>query len=534
MATQLQGLLKEAAYYSVSSVVGRLFNVLLLPLYTAVMPPQDGEYGMMTSLYGWASLITVILSMGLETTFMRIANKDEEKINPARVYSTAFITILLLVVASGTFIYHFSPEIAAFLGYPSHIIEVKLMDAVICGDVLLVLPFCYLRYRHYVTKYAICKALYATVNAALCFAVLYLCPILQERWPDGMLWEFYLPHNSLCYILGCNLTTCLILLYILIDEWKPFGHFHSAWNQTYEFGYVFDRRIFKEMMVYALPILGASLIDIGIQTIDRILYLWLIPGTEGMRQLGIYGACFRIGMIMALATQVLRDISEPAIFRLARSHRVVENIGALIIKYFVICSIIIFLSVETCMGFIEQNLLANSEYREGVHIIPILMWSEMFVGMQFYMSFWYKLTDRPSYGTVFAAITLVVIIAINLIFVPRYGYTACAWAIFAGCVVRLLLTILVSRKNRQYEFHFHGYRYVTLGLIIYLSMMLCPEELGEFWTFIYKLCCLLTYLALFLTFEHKDLKAVYERINRRRKTRHRFVINDNNNNNILD
>lgn len=518
MATQLHSLIKEATYYSVSSIVGRLFNVLLLPLYTAVMPPHDGEYGMMTSLYGWASLLTVILSMGLETTFMRIANKEDRDVNPAHVYSTAFITIMGLVAVFGTIMLLCAPMLAGVLGYPMHVAEVRLTGGIICGDVLLVLPFCYLRYRHQISKYAICKALYAVINAFLCFLVLYVCPILQHRWPEGILWEFYLPHNSLNYILGCNMVTCLIMLYVLIEEWKPFGHFHSAWDKVYKFHYVFDKKIFRQMMLYALPILGASLIDIGIQTIDRILYLWLVPGEEGMRQLGIYGACFRIGMIMALATQVLRDISEPTLFRLARSRRATERTGALIIKYFIICSMIIFLTVETCMEYIQRNLLLDAEYWEGIRIIPILMCSEMLVGLQFYMSFWYKLTDRPSYGTIFAAVTLVVIVLGNILFVPQYGYIACAWSIFAGCLVRLLLTVAVSRFKSQYQFHFSGYRYVFLGAVIYAAMRICPS-LGDGWTFMFKLACLLIYIEMFFVFEHRQVSAVIARIRQNRRFR---------------
>lgn len=481
------------------------------------MPPHDGEYGMMTSLYGWASVITVTLSMGLETTFQRYANKKNDELNPARVYSTAFLTIVLLVAIFGTAMLYFSPSIAYMLGYPSHVAEVKLTGAMICCDTLLVLPFCNLRYRHNVTKYATCKALYAFINALLCFLVLFLCPRLQERWPNGILWEFYLPNNALNYVMGCNLVTAIILLYILIDEWKPFGQFKSAWNRSYKFGYTFDLKIFKDMMVYAKSILTTSLLDIGFQNIDRMLYLWLVPGMEGMRQLGIYGACFRIGMIMALATQVLRDLSEPTIFRLARSEEAVKHIGAIIIKYFIIFSIIIFLGVETCMGFIQRHLLVNEEYWEGISIIPILMVSEMLVGLHFYTSFWYKLTDRPQYGTYFAVISLAVIIAINLLFVPRFGYIACAWAILTGCLVRLLLTLIVGRRVKsKYAFRFEGHRYIALGTIIFISMRICPN-LGQGWSFAFKFLLLTLYVVLFYYFERNNILEVVQRINRNPK-----------------
>lgn len=503
--SQRQSILHQFSYYTASSIIGRLFNVMLLPLYTAVMPPNEGEYGMMTSLYGWGSLATVILSMGLETAFLRIANKNDDEANPSHVYSTAFIMLLVFVTVFALLMLPLSPYLAYALGYPNHADEVQLMSLVVCGDVMLVLPYCYLRYRHQVAKYATCRALYAIINALLCFVVLYICPRLQQRWPDGILWEFYLPNNSLNYVLGCNLITCIIMLYVLIEEWKPFGHFHSASGHIYRYSYIFDARLARQMLRYALPILGASLIDIGIQTIDRLLYLYLIPGSEGMRQLGIYGACFRIGMIMALATQVLRDISEPILFHLQRSPNLASRTGSLMIRGFIIGSIFIFLTTETFMNLIQEYLLRDRDYWEGIRIIPILMCSEIIVGLQFYMSFWYKLTDQPQYGTWFAAITLLVIVTVNLLFVPTYGYIACAWAIFAGCIVRLALTIVMCYVKRSpYKFNFSGYRYFLLGGAIYFGMCICPD-LGEGWTLTFKLACVAIYIELVFLLERSNI-----------------------------
>lgn len=509
-------LVREATYYSVSSIVWRLFNVLMLPLFTAVMPPDNGAYGLMTNLYGWGSIMTIILSMGLETAFMRVASSDEEKANPARVYSTAFLFIIAIVTCFLLIGLKAAPFLSTLIGYPTHYSEIRLMSFIIAGDTLLILPFCYLRYRRNAKKYAICKALYAVINAFICFCVLFLCPRLQQRWPQGILWEFYIPNNELNYVLGCNLVTCVIMLYILIEEWKPFGHFHSAWNRVYPFRYEFDTKIFVHMMRYALPIMGASLIDVAIQNLDRIMYPWLVPGEEGIAQLGIYGACFRIGMIMALATQVLRDIAEPTLFRLSNSRRAVETTGAVLIKFFLICSVVILLGVETVTGFIQRYLLSDQEYWSGMTVVPILMCSEMLVGIQFYMSFWYKLTDRPSYGTWFALASLAVIFIINVIFVPIFGYIACAWAIFFGCLMRLALTFLVSRFKSQYRFQFSGSRYVYLGLAIYASMRICPN-LGQGWTFLFKAGCTLTYLLLVYWLEKKQLRLAFIKLKQNRR-----------------
>ena len=418
--------------------------------------------------------------------------------------TSAIITVLALVSAMALIGMLASPFTAAMIGYPTHVTEVRMMLCVICLDTLLTLPFCYLRYIGEVKSYTGYKIIYGATNALLNFYVLYLCPRLLAHWPNGMLWDFYLPNNSLGYILGCNIITSLITFYVMIHEWKPFGHFHSSWGEIYDFRYVFDRRLFLKMLSYALPILGASLIDIGIQNIDRIIFPWLVPGEEGMRQLGIYGACFRIGMIMALATQVLRDIMEPALFRLSTSRTAVQRPGAIIVKYFIIWSMVIMLVVELGMGVIQRHLLVNPEYWEGLDVVPVLMCSEILVGLQFYMSFWYKLTDRPSYGTWFALITLFVILIVNLAFVPYYGYIACAWAIFAGTATRLMLTIIVGRQLSNYNFQLLGIQYMIIGLMMYAAMRICPD-LGPGWTVLVKSVCLLFFLALLAIFERQQI-----------------------------
>ena len=467
-------LVKEAAYYSMSSIVWRIFNILMLPIFTYVMSPAGGEYGLMTNLYGWGSLFTVLLSMGLETTFMRIAGEEEQGISPARAYSTAVITLMAAVALFVAIGLWQAPHIAMLLGYPTHRVELRLMLCVIAIDALLVLPYCYLRYTHQAHKYAFFKALYGMLNAVLCFYVLVVCPILQQRWPGGLLWDFYIDNNALGYVLGCNIVAGVLVLYMLIEVWNPFGTFLSSTGRSYTFRYIFDAKLFSRSIRYALPILGASVISIGIQNADRILYPWLVPGPAGMSQLSIYGACFRIAMIMALVTQVLRDLLEPVMFRARSAHDTHYATSQLIMRYFIITALSVFMLVTACSDVIRVYLLRDMFYWEGMSIVPVLMASELMLGLQFYYSFWYKLSDAPGWGTLFSAITFVVIVGIDICLVPRMGYMACAIAILTGNVLLTVLTYCVGRSRSAFCFKIGGLKRHLLAAVVAYGLMLVP------------------------------------------------------------
>lgn len=479
---QIKSLLRETYYYSFSSIILRVFNIAILPLYTLVMPSEGGEYGLLTSIYATSTLVMVFLGAGMETTMLRFANKPG--VDPSRVYSTALITVFSLCILFFCGFFFFAEPFAVLAETPGLGGTYQLMAAILVFDTFLTLPFCYLRYQNKARAYCTYKIMQGGINFVLNIYVLYFCPRLLELYPDSFLcplWDFWMPDNTLSYILGCNLVSSAIMIIVMLDYWKPFGHFHTSTGESISFQTVFDYRLFLRMMRYALPILGIGVLNVMIQNVDRVIYPWLFDADEGIIQVGIYGASFRIAMIMALATQVLRDLVEPTLFHFSNKQRGVEISAILIVRYFLICSITLFLIVMASMSIFKRFLLQDPTYWDGMRVIPILMIAEVMLGVQYAMSFWYKIGDKPIFGTIFELISLIVIVTGMVLFIPTYGYMACAWSIFAGTFTRLLLTILAGFKYSPYQvLHKANLTYVGIGLACFGIIEATPD-LGLLW-----------------------------------------------------
>lgn len=437
---------------------------------------------MLTTIYAMGTMVMVFLSAGMETSVLRYANKPA--VNPSRVYSTALIFVTMLCGLFFAASFFFAEPLAHLVGAPSLVSSILIMAAVVAIDTFLCLPFCYLRYRNKARTYATYKVLQGGLNLLLNIYVLFLCPLLNEQYPGSMLcplWDFWLPNNTLNYILGCNLTSSAITLLFMIDYWKPFGVFISSMGQELPFSLRFDLTLFNRMMAYGLPILGIGIISVIIQNVDRVLYPWLLDEEEGLVQVGIYGASLRIAMIMALVTQVLRDVVEPTLFHFSNKQRGVETSAILIVRYFLICSIVIFLIIMASMSLIRRYLLQDPTYWEGMRVIPIVMIAEVMLGVQYAMSFWYKIGDKPIIGTLFELVSLAVIVSGLILFVPTYGYMACAWSIFASALVRLLLTILVGLKYSPFQvLHRANLTYCVVGFVCFSVIEMIPD-LGSLW-----------------------------------------------------
>lgn len=479
---QIKSLLRETYYYSFSSIILRVFNIAILPLYTLVMPSEGGEYGLLTSIYATSTLVMVFLGAGMETTMLRFANKPG--IDPSRVYSTALFTVAILCALFFCGFFFFAEPFAILAETPGMGGAYQIMAAIVAFDTFLTLPFCYLRYRNKARIYCTYKILQGGINFVLNIYVLFCCPLLLEMYPDSILsplWDFWMPDNNLNYILGCNLVSSAIMIFVMLDYWRPLGNFYTSTGEAIPFCIVFDYRLFRKMMRYALPILGIGVLNVMIQNVDRVIYPWLFDADEGIIQVGIYGASFRIAMIMALATQVLRDLVEPTLFHFSNKQRGVEISAILIVRYFLICSIVLFLIVMASMSLFKRFLLQDPTYWEGMRVIPILMIAEVMLGVQYAMSFWYKIGDKPIFGTIFELISLVVIVSGMVLFIPSYGYMACAWSIFAGALTRLLLTIVAGFKYSPYQvLHKANLSYVGIGLICFGIIEAIPD-LGALW-----------------------------------------------------
>ena len=494
-SNSLKRLVGQTAIYGLSSIIGRFLNYLLVPLYTYKIAAATGGYGVVTNVYAYTALLLVILTFGMETTFFRFANK--EGVNPDKAFSTSAISVgivsLIFLILCTIFI---SP-LSVALNYAGHPEYIEMMAVVVALDAFQAILFSRLRQQNKAVKFATLKLAFIFFNIMLNLFIFLAAPSLSQSHPALMSW--YNPGYQVGYIFVINLvcTSCITLGFI--PEMKVL---HNG----------IDMQILKQMLKYTWPLLLLGLCGILNQVADKICYRFLVPGEEGDVQLGIYGACVKIAMIMAMITQAFRYAYEPFVFGGERDKNSKEN-QALVMKYFVMFTLLAFLAVMFYMDILKY--IIKRDYWEGLRAVPIVMMAEIFMGIYFNLSFWYKLTDRTWWGAIISGIGCVVLLAVNIIFVPQIGYMACAWGGFAGYGVCVLLSYFLGQKNYKVPYDvlgIAGYFAIALGLY-FISTLFHFER--TILTLAANTALLLVYVAIIMYNERVFVKSAVQAIRKK-------------------
>lgn len=446
----LKSLAKDTAIYGMSSIIGRFLNYLLVPLYTAKISAASGGYGVITNMYAYTALLMVILTYGMETTFFRFANKEGE--NAQRVYATTLTmvgTTSLLFVA---LVFLFLSPLSGLMGYADHPSYVWVMFTTVAIDAFQCIPFAYLRYKKRPLRFAALKLLFIGLNITL--NIIYY--LVMGGTEVG--YAFYI--NLVC--------TGSITFFFWRELREGFSAGVGSWAEC--------RALMGRMLSYSWPILVLGIAGILNQTADKILFPYLYHGADAHAQLGIYGAASKIAMIMAMITQAFRYAYEPFVFGKAKE-RDNRDTYAQAMKYFLIFTLLAFLCV---VGYIDiLRFIIGRDYWEGLKVVPIVMAAEIMMGVYFNLSFWYKLIDKTIWGAYFSGIGCLVLVAINVIFVPRYGYMACAWAGFAGYGVAMTLSYIVGQRKYPIAYPIgRCLSYVALAVVLCVGMLLANKYLS--------------------------------------------------------
>ncbi len=439
----MRSLAKDTAIYGLSSIVGRFLNYLLVPLYTHVISAANGGYGIVTNLYAYTALLLVILTFGMETTFFRFANKENEDAHT--VFSTTMGVVGVLSIAFLIAVFAFIGPISELLGYVDHPDYIQMMAVVVALDALQAIPFCYLRFQKKALKFASLKLLFIILNIGL-----------------NLLYFVVLGQSEVYYVFSLNLVCTGFITFFFVPE-------------LYRIHWSFDFRLLRRMLSYSWPILVLGIAGILNQAADKMIFPLVYPDhAEGVRQLGIYGACVKVAMIMAMITQAFRYAYEPFVF--AQSKDKDKNTTyALGMKYFLIFTLLAFLCVEAYLPLLKY--MVGASYWEGLRVIPIVMAAEIMMGVYFNLSFWYKLIDKTIYGAWFSLAGCIVLIAVNIIFIPQYGYMACAWGGFAGYATAMVLSYIVGQIKNPIPYPMKSITvYVGITVLFFVIMELLPES----------------------------------------------------------
>ena len=440
---KLKTIFKDTAIYGLSSIVGRFLNYLLVPLYTAKFSAASGGYGIITNIYAYVALAMVLLTFGMETTYFRFTNKTHT--DSETVYSTTLISVGTVSLLFAVLVLLLLSPISQLMGYGEHPDYVGVMAATVAIDAFLCIPFAHLRQQKKALKFAALKLLNIVMSILL--------NVFYFVWMNG---------NDVGYVFYINLFCTAMLAVCLITEYTGF-----RWR--------LDSKLLRIMLSYSWPILVLGIAGILNQTADKMLFPYIYQGADMREQLGIYGACSKIAMIMAMITQAFRFAYEPIVFAGVKD-KDQHEMYTQAMKYFVIFTLLAFLLVVGYMDILKY-IVRNQDYWVGLKVVPIVMAAEIMMGIYFNLSFWYKLIDKTIWGAVFSGIGCLVLLVVNIVFVPRYGYMACAWGGFAGYGVAMLASYFVGQKYYPLAYPLKEIgMYVVIAVVLTMAMYKVHED----------------------------------------------------------
>lgn len=482
--SSIKKLASQTAIYGLSSIVGRLLNYLLVPLYTNLFVPE--QYGVVTELYAYVAFFAVLMTYGMETAFFRFSQRDD--VDNDKVYATSLISILISTTIFIFVAVASQNNIAKVLHYQNHVWYITCFIFVIAIDAITAIPFARLRQQNRPIRFVAVRLINIFINIGLNIFFIVLCPIWYAKNP-ALVSAFYNPSVGVGYIFIANLLASIVTVILLIPQ------FNIKFN--------FDKTLWKELFIYGLPLLFAGLAGMVNETADRVMLKYLLPtGTNVMAETGIYGACYKISIIMTIFIQTFRYAAEPFFFNHSKNKNA-QQLYADVMKYFVIVCGLIFLVTLLYMDIVK--FFVGKKYWEGLYIVPVLLFANWCLGIYYNLTIWYKLTNKTKYGAWLSAYGAAVTILFNFILIPKIGYYGAAWATLICYSSMMVISFVQGQK--YYHINYDVKRilmYMVLALIFYgLSTLWSTQNINL--KFSMNTLLLFIYAGVAFYFERKEI-----------------------------
>ncbi len=493
----IKKLASETAIYGLSSIIGRLLGYLLVPLYTGIFALS--EYGIVTELYGYVGFLIVVFTYGMETAFFRYVKDAKEPLN---VYTTVLSSIIVSsVLLSGT-IMLFSGFFANLLSYSndpgmvyaneaSYAVYIICFALVLGFDAIAAVPFAKLRYDERPMKFAFIKLLNIALNIGLVLFFLVFCPHFVDK--SDVIHNLYDPSVRVGYIFMANLIASTVTLLLLLPEMRV-----PKW--------VFDKVLWQKMMRYALPLVVVGFAGAINEMFDRAFLKFMLPydPTTNMEKVGIYGACYKLSILMTLFTQAFRMAGEPFFFAQSNKGNAKE-VYAFTMKYFFIIGTLIFIGVMLYIDIVKYFI--NSRYHEGLPVVPILLLANLFLGVYYNLSIWYKLTNKTKIGAMIAVAGAVLTLCLNVLLVPVFGYMGSAWVTLICYAFMVFLSYKLCQKHYPIPYNLNemGFYLVVAVAIVLLDMNLVSKLQNIVVLYTLRTLIIAAYMALIYKKEYKKV-----------------------------
>lgn len=461
--SNLKKLAGQTATYGISSILGRILNTLLVPLYARVFLPE--EAAVYVAIYAYVAFFIVILTYGMETAFFRnYQNSDSKKTTYSTVLWSIITTSTLFVIAM--IIYR--QGIATIIKFPDNPEYVVYFGFIVVFDAITSIPFAKLRADSRPIKFVTIRLIGIAANIFFNLLFILLIPYLYKTSNNENLVNFLSLFTNgkadVSYIFISNLISSSLTIILLMPE-------------MIKAGFNFSIKLWKSMIIYAFPLLIFGLVGIINETIDRILMLYLLPEDVAMYNVGIYGMCFKISIFISIFIQAFRYAAEPFFFAQA-NQKDAKKTYAVVMNYFTIVCFAASLGIMLYMDLVKYFVGEN--YYEGLVIVPILLLSHVFLGVFYNLSVWYKINDKTKFGAYFSIVGAVVSLGLNFLLIPKIGYIGSAWANFASYFVMMLISYFYGQK--QYPIPYKVKKFVlyfaSSSILYFASTLLRTENLA--------------------------------------------------------
>ena len=453
--------MSQTAVYGLSSILGRILGYLLVPIYTRVL--VEAVYGEVIELYSYTAVVLIMLTYGMETAFFRFAKSTGKS---KAVFSTAFVSILSSSIAFLALTMIFRQNIADLIQYSSKAQYIIYIGLILFFDSINAIPYANLRLQDRAKKFVAIRLTGIFSNIGLNLIFILLIPYLIINYADNstVQWiqQYYNSDSKVDYIFISNVISSGLQSIMFLPEWLKMR-------------FSFDVKIWKKMIVYAMPLLVFGLAGAINEVIDRVLLKYLLPENIAMAQVGIYGAVYKVSILMTIFIQAYRYAAEPFFFA-QEKHKDAKIMYANMMKYFVMVTSIIFLTTMLYMDIVIY--LVGERYRSGAHVIPILLMANLFLGIYYNLSVWYKLTDKTKFGAYISVFGALITLALNFYWIPRIGYLGSAWATFICYGSMMLLSFLLGKKYYPIPYDIKRIlTYIGLAVLLYfVSIELAIES----------------------------------------------------------
>jgi len=420
----------QTVWYGASSIAARFINYLLTPYLTGVLAVSG--YGEMSLIYAAIPFLNVIFTYGIETAYFRFSIKEEFKKD---IYSTSSISIFISTILLTAVLLLSHTSVAHWLRIDEHPEFITYSALIIAFDTLATLPFARLRQEGRPQKFAFIRITSILITVGLTYFFISVCPKIVADNPNGLIAKYYIHNYGVGYVILANLIGSFITLVLLSRE-------------LFAFKWKFNTMVWKQTMIYSMPLIIAGFGGMINETLDRIMLGWWAPVasvTAAKTEVAIYSGCYKLAILITLFIQAFRMGAEPFFFKQSEGENP-QRIYARVMKFFVITISVMFLVVALYLDW-WKYFLTKEEYWEGLKVVPILLLANMFLGIYYNLSIWYKLTHKTISGAYITIIGAVITLVINYVFIPYYSYMACAWATFFCYGTMMVISYIWGQKQ---------------------------------------------------------------------------------------